>query len=662
MSLHKITTLPLFISMVLFFTDPDRITFFHDTIQVRKKIQAETDTTRLNRLIRQAWDSLGKASGQPKVKVYMQEAYDLVKEKNLQAPYSLHWVNAEFLFIRKDYYKSYLEAQEAMKLLKMTDRYEDFARVNLLNAKCLTFMGSFSEAIDQYNFLETFAKEKQLAGILPDVYRGLADIYLMLNKPDKVDIYNKLLYDVSVAEKNQEYTARALFRLAESSLRDSNVNQSTRYYKESLKIRMEKGDSSLFPLILNRIGWNYYLAKQFDSSIDYFTQSIMVGEKLNSYANLANAYGNIGTIYRDKKEYKKALYNYGKSTAYSLSNKDWFNLSWLYNDMSSMYVSLGDYKKAYECAVLYKQYADSLSNQRYNIGLGDARTKYETDAKEKELEFLALKYEKQQYLVYGFAGFFFLVVVIGFLLFRQSRLTSRRKITEMNHRISEITQANLRQQMNPHFIFNTLNSIQYYMYQHDKISTNNYLTKFSSLMRKTLENSQHTSIPIKDEMDALQLYLELEMLRFKEKFDYSIFVDEEIDTLLYKIPTMLIQPYVENAICHGLINREGKGKLGIELLFRKDHLLCIIQDDGIGREAAMKIRQEKEQNHNSLGTKITESRLDLANSIYGMQMKVQYTDLMDEQGKAAGTRNSLPFGPSARSVSGLPSPRHPGIH
>ena len=129
----------------------------------------------------------------------------------------------------------------------------------------------------------------------------------------------------------------------------------------------------------------------------------------------------------------------------------------------------------------------------------------------------------------------------------------------MNRKISEITQANLRQQMNPHFIFNTLNSIQYYMYQHDKLATNNYLTKFSSLMRKVLENSQHTSVPLRDELDALNLYLELEMIRFKDKFEYEINIDEEIDTLLYKVPTMLIQPYVENSICHGLMPGESKG-------------------------------------------------------------------------------------------------------
>jgi LytS/YehU family sensor histidine kinase len=176
------------------------------------------------------------------------------------------------------------------------------------------------------------------------------------------------------------------------------------------------------------------------------------------------------------------------------------------------------------------------------------------------------------------------------------------------------------------------------MYQHDKISTNNYLTKFSSLIRKTLENSQHTAIPIKDELDALELYLQLESVRFKERFDYNINIDEDIDTLLYKIPTMLIQPYVENAICHGLMNKEDKGFLKIDLKLLQDSIECTIEDNGIGREAALEIKKQKNGNHNSLGTKITESRLSLVNALYGKNMKIEYTDLKDEKGDPAGTR------------------------
>ncbi len=208
----------------------------------------------------------------------------------------------------------------------------------------------------------------------------------------------------------------------------------------------------------------------------------------------------------------------------------------------------------------------------------------------------------------------------------------------MNHKISEITQANLRQQMNPHFIFNTLNSIQYYMYQHDTLATNNYLTKFSSLMRKVLDNSQHTSVPLRDELDALNLYLELECLRFKDKFEFRITVDDEIDPLMYKVPTMLIQPYVENSICHGLIPWKGRALYILTLNLQTEHLVCTIEDNGIGREAASEIKKMRETNHNSLGTRITTSRLELVNALYGTSLNTIYTDLKNEKGEADGTR------------------------
>jgi LytS/YehU family sensor histidine kinase len=276
--------------------------------------------------------------------------------------------------------------------------------------------------------------------------------------------------------------------------------------------------------------------------------------------------------------------------------------------------------------------------QSSSQGLANAKIRYEAETHNKELQLLSLKLKNQKLLIYGYTGLFVLSIAIGILLFSRSKINAKRRISEMNHKISEVTQANLRQQMNPHFIFNTLNSIQYYMYQHDKLATNNYLTKFSSLMRKVLENSQHTSIPLRDELDALNLYLELEMIRFKDKFDYEIKVDDEIDPLLYKVPTMLIQPYVENSISHGLMPAEGKGQVRINLKLENEYISCVIEDNGIGREAAQEIKRKSENNHNSLGTQIVSSRLDLVNALYGTSLKTIYTDLKNISGEPEGTR------------------------
>jgi LytS/YehU family sensor histidine kinase len=303
-----------------------------------------------------------------------------------------------------------------------------------------------------------------------------------------------------------------------------------------------------------------------------------------------------------------------------------------------MYLKSGDTSNAYQNYVLYKRYSDLWQKSETIRGLTDARIRYEADTHKQEVALLSLRLKNNRLLNIGFAGLIILTVVIAALIYRGSKIDSRRRISEMNHKISELTQANLRQQMNPHFIFNTLNSIQYYMYQHDKLATNTYLTKFSSLMRKVLENSSHTSVPLRDEIDALTLYLDLERLRFNEKFSYEINVDEEIDPLLFKVPTMLIQPYVENSISHGLMPREEKGIVKIDLKQENDHIVCTIEDNGIGRDAAHERKKKKDNNHNSLGTRIASSRLELVNSLYGTSLHTVYTDLKNSRGEAEGTR------------------------
>ena len=408
--------------------------------------------------------------------------------------------------------------------------------------------------------------------------------------------------------------------------------------KKSFDIAKEINDSLLMGAAINHMAWYYYEMGNLDKSLELYNKNISFYKPGGSNA-LANVYGNIGNIYRDWERYPEAIENYNKSIELSKAGNDIYNLAWLYDDISKMYDRIGDYRKAYENQVLATKYGDSLASMNYQQTLAGARAQYEADKTAKELELLSVKLQRNRLFFWVLAGGFALIAAIAILLINRYRFKSRQRIAEMNHTISELNQTNLRQQMNPHFIFNTLNSIQYYVFQNDKIASNNYMTKFASLIRKTLENSRHTEISIKEELDTLQLYLELEGLRFKEKLDWNISIDEDIDTLSYKIPTMLIQPYVENAISHGLMYKEnGKGMLLIELNLQADQIICTVEDNGIGRAKAMEIKQQKNNHHTSLGTNITESRLKLVNELYGKNMKVIYTDLVDNQGDPAGTR------------------------
>ncbi len=196
----------------------------------------------------------------------------------------------------------------------------------------------------------------------------------------------------------------------------------------------------------------------------------------------------------------------------------------------------------------------------------------------------------------------------------------------------------LRAQMDPHFIFNTLNSIQNFIISKETNAALGYVSRFSKLMRQTLESSMKEKVTVEEELDMLKNYLELEQLRFDKQFEYTIETDENIDIANTEIPSMLLQPYIENSILHGLRHRKGGGGLlKIVMLHQFGHLLCVIEDNGIGRERSAVINAERHK-HNPAGTNVTKTRLSLLQLSKDEAAKVVFLDLKDEKGNAAGTR------------------------
>jgi hypothetical protein len=198
----------------------------------------------------------------------------------------------------------------------------------------------------------------------------------------------------------------------------------------------------------------------------------------------------------------------------------------------------------------------------------------------------------------------------------------------------------LRAQMNPHFVFNSLNSIQHFILTNKSADAGKYLNKFARLMRVILNNSEKSLITIREELEYLVLYLDLEEMRFEGKFTTSVDISEDIDIDYYEIPAMLLQPYVENAILHGLTPKQtGGGKLEISMRLKANTIICSITDNGIGREKAREMRQlSNRKEHTSLGMKITHDRLELINRLNGSQLSLTITDLYNDDGTAAGTR------------------------
>lgn len=230
-------------------------------------------------------------------------------------------------------------------------------------------------------------------------------------------------------------------------------------------------------------------------------------------------------------------------------------------------------------------------------------------------------------------------ILYGVYMLRMREVNKR---NELINNINLYKQQSLRQQMNPHFIFNTLNSIQYYILERDTISSHKYLTKFAKLMRLTLDNSQSPTIPLRDEIEALRLYLDLEALRLEGKFTYSIDIDEDESILDIKVPTLLIQPFVENAIWHGIMLKPDKcGTVKISLADKDSYVECLIRDDGVGREEAKRVRESNTGMHKSRGFQITQQRIDLLSSMYKERFNIKIVDLYDKKGSSEGTLVSI---------------------
>ena len=200
-------------------------------------------------------------------------------------------------------------------------------------------------------------------------------------------------------------------------------------------------------------------------------------------------------------------------------------------------------------------------------------------------------------------------------------------------------------QMNPHFIFICLISIYRFIFKNDNKIASDYLTRFSRLIRMVLMNSSRKLITLEDELEMLRLYLDLERLRFKDAFDYSITTTNIVDAGAIFIPPLLLQPFCENAVWHGVMHKEAKGHLNIiisEVISEEEKVLhCIIEDDGVGRQKAEEMKSKSAENEKSMGLKITTERLALLNKENNFSTFYKIEDVLNEDREVAGTRVQL---------------------
>ncbi|MBL4605849.1 MAG: histidine kinase [Flavobacteriaceae bacterium] len=238
----------------------------------------------------------------------------------------------------------------------------------------------------------------------------------------------------------------------------------------------------------------------------------------------------------------------------------------------------------------------------------------------KEQQLIQEKNKNQQLIIYSLGAGILAMIIFTYLLFR----SNKQQKTANNL----LALKSMRSQMNPHFIFNALNSVNSFIAVNDERNANRYLSEFSVLMRSVLENSDEDFIPFTKEIELLELYVKLEHNRFKDKFDYTISVDESIRLEEFSIPPMLLQPYIENAIWHGLRYKEEKGNLGIVInKINDESISVVIQDDGVGRKRSKELKTKNQLKRKSKGMNTIQNRIAILNNMYQGRVDVEVSDL-----------------------------------
>lgn len=226
--------------------------------------------------------------------------------------------------------------------------------------------------------------------------------------------------------------------------------------------------------------------------------------------------------------------------------------------------------------------------------------------------------------------------------YKQREAELQREVAEFSRQVAEVELAALRAQMNPHFVFNCLNSINTFILLNDPKNASGYLQKFSKLIRKVLDASRSEFISLHDELETLRYYIELEQMRYGGRFQYQFSIQDNLPLDDLELPPMLVQPFVENAIWHGLMNRDGDGGMLLLDISRQANTLCIIvEDNGIGRKKAADLKSRSAVAHKSHGLQVTDERIKIINELYSTQASVEILDLLDPQGVAQGTRVTL---------------------
>lgn len=568
------------------------------------------------------------------------------------------FINAQ----QSDYKNGYAEASYILGgIYYLKSNYAEALKHMLLSARTYEGLNDNSRVADAYSNVGVIYDEQgKYALSLENYYKSLKIRNSSGTKKDLAASYDNI--------------GAAYFNLGNYELAEKN-------HFESLKLRLEINDAEDIARTYGNIGNLYSQQRKYAEAVKYYLKSLEIQKKIESTYDIAKTYNNLGHTYTYQLDYREGMKNYLKALNIRREIKDTLGIASTLQNMGGAMIQQKEYVNAEKYLLesldfaerigdlrgmlnsnkllsdLYgilnkpsmalKHYQvfisvrDSIFNEENIRKIAQIEMTYEFDRKEAMLKAeqyrkdvdAQLRLHKKNNLIYGFAGATFILLLsmgVIIMFYRQNKFRQAQKALKMEQKL-------LRLQMNPHFIFNSLGVIQSIIQKNKTEEAMFYLSKFSKLLREILENSRNDYISLAQEFLMLERYLDLQKLVFDNEFDYNIYIDDTIDREQLLVPPMLAQPFIENALKHGLREKDEKGKIEIRFMMNDHVLLFGITDNGIGIQKSKELKKRTASDHQSLAMTITQERLINLRKSKGNKITIDIRELRNIQDEITGT-------------------------
>ena len=511
-------------------------------------------------------------------------------------------------------------------------------------------------------------------------YNNIGIFYLdQGNYPDALKYY---LVSLKIREEvgDKQRIAESYNNIGEIYTNQGNYSEALKNYFAALKIFEERGAINGMSVTNQNIGHIYRQQGSYAEALKHYLVPLKIYEKTGDKPGIADSYSNIGLLYVAQGNYQEALKNCLASLKINEEMEDRERIAECYNVLGNLYIKLNkpfeakkyldnalsfnkemgiregirdaynslaeldssqsNFKSAYQNHKMYILYRDSLINKENAEKIVRLQMQYEFDKKEAATELEQQKAieatKNRSNVVMMISAILIISSLFIILLIRQRNLKKRAvEKARASHKMAELELQSLRTQLNPHFMFNSLNAIQELIVMEENELSQSYLERFARLLRMLLENADQPFISLKKEIDFLKLYLSLESLRIPD-LQYSIEADPMLDTEKTMIPNMMLQPYIENALWHGLQNKQGEKKLELNIYRQNELLRYEIKDNGVGRKKAAELKTLYRKEHHSKGMELLSKRFSLLSKEYGEDIQTKVTDVIENSG-VAGT-------------------------